>query len=55
MKVLEAARTGRIKIEPDGKGGAHIEGRRADVERIRAAATKRGRRRGRRLEIAARG
>lgn len=50
MTVDEAAGRGRIKIIPDGKGGVHIEGRRADVERIAAAVNKRVLRNARRLK-----
>ena len=34
MRVLEAARRGRIRLVPDGKGGMMVEGRRRDVVAI---------------------
>lgn len=52
MRVIEAARRGRIKVVQDGKGGVTIEGRRGDVVRIQKAVEKRERKNAKRLVTA---
>ena len=52
MRVLEAARRGRIRLVPDDKGGMMVEGRRRDVASIAAAVKKRERKAAKRAKLA---